>query len=215
MGKSEIYNNINNTRESIKSSRYRQKGETTKNTKLSSKNFDKLMKQRGLSKEDRSSLKNSFDRSQPMQVRHGQKGEKFTVTHGTQSSSGVFVSEKSLGKTPGQRIDKGALPNCNSAKYETRVVLDKNQNLIYGKIASQPKFQKLDQKQQPRKGGGTQVITDGGYKSGAIRNSDTKYPVPTNTRNDSPAQRFRKCVEKSNIDAKNSNEKVKSKGNKR
>lgn len=39
MGKSEIYNNINNTRELIKSSRYRQKGETTKNTKLSSKNF--------------------------------------------------------------------------------------------------------------------------------------------------------------------------------
>lgn len=120
-----------------------------------------------------------------------------------------------MGKTPGQRIDKGALPNCNSAKYETKVVLDKNQNLICGKIDSQPKFQKLDQKQQPRKGGGTQVITDSGYKSGAIRNSDTKYPVPTNTRNDSPAQRFRKCVEKSNIDAKKSNENLKSKGNKR
>ena len=44
----------------------------------------------------------------------------------------------------------------------------------------QSKFEKMDPKQQPRNGGGEQVITNGGYNSGAIRTNDTKYPVPAN-----------------------------------
>lgn len=113
-----------------------------------------------------------------MEARHAKSGERFVTTHGTESSSGVFVSEKSLGTTPGERIDKGALPHSNSAEYETKVELGKDQNLVYGKIAPQSKFSKMDPKQQPRNGGGEQIITDGGYRTGAVVNKDAKYPVP-------------------------------------
>ena len=170
------------------------------------------MKQRGLSKKDTAALKASSDRSSKMQVRHAKKGESFVVTHGEQNASGVFVSKKSLGKTPEKRIDKGSLPHSNSAKYETRVTLDKNQNLVYGKIAPQSKFQKMDPKQTPRKGGGTQVITDGGYKSGAVRNSDPKYPVPTKSTAVTTSQSFKQSLASSKKTSSNSNGGGKSKG---
>lgn len=154
---------------------------TVQKSKLSSKNFDKLMEHRGLSKKDSASLKASAQKGTPMQVRHAKAGEKFVTTHGTERSSGVFVSEGSLGATPTDRIDKGALPHLNTAEYETKVELSKDQNLVYSKIAPQSKFSKIDPKQAPRSGGGEQVITDGGYSSGAVINRDTKYPVPASS----------------------------------
>ena len=36
----------------------------------------------------------------------------------------------------------------------------------------------MDPEQKPRNGGGEQVITDGGYRSGAVINKDAKYPIP-------------------------------------
>ncbi len=195
MSEEKIQKSHETTRKAIASSRYQEKGLTTRKTKLSSKNFDKLMKQRGLSDKDISSLKASFDRSSKMQVRHAKKGESFVVTHGEQNASGVFVSRNSLGKSPAKRIDKGSLPHSNSAKYETKVVLDKNQNLVYGKIAPQSKFKKMDPNQVSRNGGGSQVITNGGYNSGAIRNSDPKYPIPTKNKAVSTSQSFKKSLE--------------------
>lgn len=65
------------------------------------------------------------------------------------------------------------MPHSNTAE------LGKNQNLVYGKIASQSKFSKMDPNQQPRNGGGEQVITDGRYRTEAAVNKDAKYPVPT------------------------------------
>ena len=176
-----IRKNVQSSHEASKKSRYMQSGVTEEKVKLSSKNFDKLMEQRGLSKKDIESLKASNDRSSQMQVRHAKAGEQFITTHGTERSSGIFVSEKSLGKTPNARIDKGALPHSNTAEYETKVELSRNQNLVYGKIAPQSKFSKMDPNQIPRNGGEEQVITDGGYNSGAVRNKDTKYPVSTNS----------------------------------
>lgn len=174
------------------------KDTSTPHAKLSSKNFDKLMTQRGLTKKEISTLKASFDRSAGMEVRRAKKGEKFIVTHGEEKASGVFVSKESLGKTPQKRIDKGALPPSNSAKYETVVALDRDQNIISGKIAPQTKFQKMDPKQAPRNGGGTQIITDGGYKSGAIVNSDAKYPVATQSKALTKSQSFKQSLEKKN-----------------
>ena len=68
--------------------------------------------------------------------------------------------------------------NSNTAEFETKVELAHDQNVVYGKIAPQSKFSKMDPKQQPRNGGGEQVITDGGYNSGAVCTKDPKYPVP-------------------------------------
>ena len=172
-----IEKNVQASHEASKSSRYMQSGLSDKKAKLSSKNFDKLMTERGLSKEDAASLKASNQSGTSMEVRHAKAGEKFVTTHGTERSSGVFVSEKSLGNTPGERIDKGALPHSNSAEYETTVELSKDQNLVYGTIAPQSKFSKMDPVQAPRSGGAEQVITDGGYNTGAVINRDPKYPM--------------------------------------
>ena len=173
------------------------KDTSTPHAKLSSKNFDKLMTQRGLTKKEISTLKASFDRSVNMEVRRAKKGEKFVVTHGEQKASGVFVSKESLGNTPEKRIDRGSLPHSNPAKYETVVKLDRDQNLIYGKIAPQPDFQKKDPKHIARNGGGTQVITDGGYKKGAIVNSDSKYPIPSESKSLTKSQSFKQSLDKS------------------
>lgn len=186
-----IMSNIDENRAATQSSRYKLTGLTEKRTKLSSKNFKKLMQQRGLKKEDIKTLQESSTRGKSLSVRHAKAGEKVVITHGTQNASGVFVSEKSLGRTPQERIDRGSLPVSNSAKYETKAQLDKDQNVIYGEIAPQRKFQKMDSKSLPRNGGGEQVITDGGYRSGAVRNVDPKYPVPVKTDYAKKAQQFR------------------------
>lgn len=92
------------------------------------------------------------------------------MTSGQKSASGVFVSQKPLGKNPSQRINKGALPPSNTAQRQQNVQLGKNQNVVYGKIAPQKQFQKADPKNLPRKGGGYQTITNGGFKTGAVKN---------------------------------------------
>lgn len=173
-----IRKNIRASKKATETSRINKTGLTGRKVKLNSKNFDKLMKQRGLTKQARTELKNSNAQGSQMQVRHAKAGEKFVTTHGTERSSGVFVSEKSLGSAPGERINKGALPHSNTAEFETKVELARDQNIVYGKIAPQSKFSKMDPKQQPRNGGGEQIITDGGYNSGAVRTKDPKYPVP-------------------------------------
>ena len=172
-----IKSNIQSSHKASQSSRYSQEGLNYDRHKLSPKNFEKLMTQRGLSQEEISSLKASMEPGQT-EVRHAKRGEKFITTHGIERSSGVFVSEKSLGATPEERIDKGALPHSNTAEFETKVELSQDQDLIYGKIAPQSKFSKMDIRQIPRRGGKEQVITNGGYTAGAVTNRDTKYPVP-------------------------------------
>lgn len=173
-----IRKNVEASRQATEASRIRKSGLTDQKVKLNSQNFDKLMKQRGLSKQARTELKNSNLQGAKLQVRHAKVGEQFVTTHGTERSSGVFISERSLGSTPGERINKGALPHSNTAEFETKVELARDQNIVYGKIAPQSKFSKMDPKQQPRNGGGEQVITDGGYNSGAVRTKDPKYPIP-------------------------------------
>ena len=176
-----IEKNIQISHKASESSRYMESGLTDKRAKLSSKNFDKLMEHRGLSLENSADLKASSQKGIPMQVRHAKAGEKFITTHGTERSSGVFVSKESLGTSPSERINKGALPHSNSAEYETIVELSRDQNIVYGTIAPQTKFSKMDPEQAPRLGGGEQIITDGGYNDGAVINRDIKYPVLINS----------------------------------
>lgn len=214
MQKCKIRKNVQSSHKASEASRYLQNGLTDKKAKLNSKNFDKLMKKRGLSKDDRDSLKASMQKGTQMEVRHAKAGEKFITTHGTERSSGIFVSKKSLGKTPSERIDKGALPHSNSAEYETTVELSRDQNLVYGKIAPQTKFSKMDPAQAPRSGGAEQVITDGGYSAGAVTNRDPKYPTPASTDFQKRAQAYKSshATEKPNDGYKSGREKDKSNG---
>lgn len=102
---------------------------------------------------------------------------KLETIDGIESSSGVFVAKESLGNTPADRINNGALPYTNNAEFETTVELGRDQNLIIGEIAPQSKFSMMDPEQQPREGGAIQVVTDGGYQNGAVINRDAKFPA--------------------------------------
>lgn len=180
--KERIRQNCKQNHESISASRYNEKGLTKQEVKLSSKNYDKMMNQWGLSAEQKAELKSSFEDGR-INVRHASAGEKHIVTHGEYGASGKFVSKESLGSTPEERIENGALYHTNTAEYETIVVTDKPQDVLVGKIAAQPKFEKMDPKGIPRTGGGTQIVTNGGFRSGAVREQDPKYPIPVNKDN--------------------------------
>ncbi|MBQ6386421.1 MAG: hypothetical protein IJJ38_09680, partial [Lachnospiraceae bacterium] len=172
--------NLRRNREAIEASRYGEEGLSYRGAKMNSGNFEKLMEGRGLSEDQISELKDSFAPG-TMETRHAREGEQVMTTHGTQPASGIFTTKESLGATPGERIDRGALPHTNSAEYETKAVLARDQNLVYGEIAPQSHFSKMDPQQRPRMGGAQQIITDGGYRAGAVVNRDPKFPVPVNS----------------------------------
>lgn len=165
-----IQQNVSRTRKGTQSTRYGKKGLTTASAKMNHHNFNKLMQKRGISKSNSNQVWNSFSHKSAVMGRHAKKGEQFHMTSGQKNASGVFVSQKSLGKNPSQRINKGALPPSNTAQRQQNVQLGKNQNVVYGKIAPQKQFQKADPKNLPRKGGGYQTITNGGFKTGAVKN---------------------------------------------
>ena len=172
-----IRQNVEQFHNNTAASRYQQSGLTDQSAKLTNAGFNKLMDSRGISQEARSDLKNSFSSNSRMEVRHAHAGERFVTTHGIERSSGVFVSKESLGNTPADRINNGALPHTNTAEFETTVELGRDQDLIIGEIAPQSKFSMMDPEQQPRDGGAIQVVTDGGYQNGAVINRDAKFPT--------------------------------------
>lgn len=174
-----IRQNVEQFHNNTVASRYQQSGLTDQSAKLNNAGFNKMMDYRGISQEARTELKNSFSSNTRMEVRHAHAGERFVTTHGTERSSGVFVSKESLGSTPADRINNGALPHTNTAEFETTVELGRDQNLISGEIAPQSKFSKMDPEQLPQDGGAIQVVTDGGYQTGAVINRDTKFPAVT------------------------------------
>lgn len=172
-----IRQNVEEFHNNTAASRYQQSGLTDQSAKLNNAGFNKLMDSRGIGQEARSELKNSFSFNSRMEVRHAHVGERFVTTHGIERSSGVFVSKGSLGSTPADRINNGALPHTNTAEFETTVELGRDQDLIIGEIAPQSKFSMMDPVQQPRHGGAIQVVTDGGYQNGAVINRDAKFPA--------------------------------------
>lgn len=91
-------------------------GLTWRQVKINSKNLQKLMKKRGLSQFDTTQLKKSFakwdgqnnHKGGNVTARHAKANEKYVITQTKgESASGVFVSKKSLGNSPQERIDKG------------------------------------------------------------------------------------------------------------
>lgn len=86
----------------------------------------------------------TFNESVKYNGTNAKANEKYVITQTKgESASGVFVSKKSLGNSPQERIDKGALPPSNKANQEKRVALGKNQNVISGKIAQHRRFMNL------------------------------------------------------------------------
>jgi RHS repeat-associated protein len=120
----------------------------------------KLLKSRGLTKEQQREIVGSFDGQ--IYVSQGRVGCKFVVTESTSgSASGVFVTRCSAGATPANRQRNLALPPSNTAKVESTITLAKDQVLLEGKVAPQPQWG------TDRTGGGWQVVTAGGKYTGA------------------------------------------------
>lgn len=75
-----VRSNCSENRRHIDASRFLDKGQTDRSVKVTSRNFDKMMEQRGLTAEETKQLKSSFQQG-TIEMRHGKKGEDFVVTH--------------------------------------------------------------------------------------------------------------------------------------
>lgn len=174
--KARIRENVNRTRKGTNASRFGEKGLSAQAAKINTGGFQHLMSGRGLSGAQTKQVWDSFARStkSPAMARHARAGERFHVTRGPKNVSGIYVSKKSFGKSAAKRIDKGALPPGNTAVKQEMVRLGKDQNVVYGRIKAQPGFQAKDPENLPRRGGGMQTITDGGFRSGAVQKAKTQ-----------------------------------------
>lgn len=179
--KQKIKENIEKLKKSQSGYQAWEKGDSTyqnrSEAKLSSKNFDRLMQERGLDKitEDNGktvaeNIKSSFDGK--MTVTHGYEGDRYTMTSGDKKASGNFLADQSARDlSADEKKEKYALPPENSAAHIRDVQLAKEQYIISGKVAPQEDFAKKAGDGISREGGATQYVTDGGYKGGAVKDA--------------------------------------------
>nr|WP_240042448.1 RHS repeat-associated core domain-containing protein [Photorhabdus khanii] len=129
---------------------------------LSRNSARNLLKNRGLNKQIQHDTINSFDGQ--IYASSGRQGDIFTITEYTPgSASQVYVTRGSAGVTSAERRAKLALPPNNSASYEGKVALTRDQILLEGKVAPQLQWG------ADKTGGGWQVVTAGGKYSGATK----------------------------------------------
>jgi hypothetical protein len=123
--------------------------------------FRQLLENRGFSSSDIANLRQTVDG--PLIARHGVSGEGFILTETAPgTASGRFVTFGSAGETPEIRRSVLALPPNNLGLVESSVFLARPQILLEGRVAPQPTFGAY------ATGGGLQVITDGGFRNGAL-----------------------------------------------
>jgi RHS repeat-associated protein len=121
-----------------------------------------LLRSRGLNKQIQHDTINSFEG--PIYASRGKAGDVFTITeHTPGGASQVYVTRGSAGVTPAERRANLALPPNNSATYEGKVALTRDQILLEGRVAPQLQWG------ADKVGGGWQVVTAGGKYSGATK----------------------------------------------
>ena len=164
---------------------------TGESAKLSSKNFDRLMKERGIDPEDAKKLKNSFraytkkDPNEMVTTRHILKPEAAKNYNDGEWSSGNFQTKDNYKNSKAARKNL-ALPDKNDASTQTDTTINpklangKQHNVLEGTVARQNKDGEHFFKDRP--GGGKQIVTDGGFNSGAVSKGESR---PTNTRKQS------------------------------
>lgn len=157
---------------------------TGESAKLSSKNFDRLMQARGIKPEDAKALKDSFNEYQPYKevnsnvtVRHVLQPEQARAYSSKNGSSGNFQTTDKYDDSSTAK-KKLALTRHNDASLETTTTINptlangKQHNVLEGTVAPQDKDGEHFNKY--REGGGKQIVTDGGYNSGAVSKGDTR-----------------------------------------
>ncbi len=127
---------------------------------LSRNSARKLFKNRGLKKQIQHNTINSFDGK--IYVSRGKKVMfSLLLSMCTGSAPQVYVTREYSGATSGERRSALALPPNNSASYEGKIALTRDQVLLEGKVA--PQLQWGADKTE----GGWQIVTTGGKYSGA------------------------------------------------
>lgn len=172
------------------------KGLSYEENKFNSHNFTKLSQQRGYTKQQEQEVKTSFNRwagenrnpneSQKVTAKHsppeGDKG------HVYGNSSGRYVATEEY-KTSSEAKEKLATPPSN--KMDTRQEVRVHGDQIRGTVAPQRQWTaeaKNTGDGIERKGGGTQIYTNGGFKSGAVKSHGPEQKMqesPTTKKQDS------------------------------
>jgi hypothetical protein len=138
-------------------------GLTTDAVQIPERSFARLLENRGLDANTIQNIRETFDG--PVFARHGIVGDELTITESSLGTgSGRFLTRGSAGATPDIRRALLALPDSNLALVESPVYLTRPQILLEGRVASQlnPPFGPW------ATGGGWQIVTDGGFRNGAI-----------------------------------------------
>ena len=199
--------------------------------KFTSKNFDKLMEQRGVSKEDAQQAKTSFNKwagdprnpnlskdeitkdpkiSQEVTAKHSRpEGEVGYVysTKGTEGASGKYVATEKIDKID-EAKSRYATPVYNQMTEREEVRVHGDQ--IRGAAAPQPGWTKEAQKggdNVERKGGGTQIYTNGGKDNGAVKAQEgTKFDMKASNYGKSQVDEFGVDMSKANTSKSTSQE---------
>jgi len=186
-----VYKNIEASKEAREHSNFNTGTLDYNEHQFSSKNFDRLLKQRGLSDSEIDNVKKSFNRfsnsrrpnsSIETVVKHTRpEGEEKFVYSSNGDASGVYTtSDIYVDNKTG--IDKLATPQNNDFLRADTVRVYGDQ--IIGTVAPQPVFQ-LEASIEGRDhiqriGGGRQSVTNGGYKTGAVQKTG-EYRYLTDT----------------------------------
>lgn len=162
--------------------------------KFTSKNFDKLMEQRGKSKEEAQEIKSSFNKwagenkdpnlSQDVTAKHsrpeGDKGYVYSTKGSDRPASGNYVGAEKIDNV-NEAKSRYATPTSNKMTQREEVRVHGDQ--VRGTVAPQPGWTQEAKKSGDnveRKGGGTQIYTKGGYASNAVQSQKgTTYDMKT------------------------------------
>ena len=181
------------------------KGLSYREYKMSSKNFDRLMEERGVSKEEAQQVKSSFNRwagdardpnlSQEVTAKHsppgGDKGYVYSTKGSDHPASGKYVAAEKLDHAD-EAKSRYAAPTVNKMTQREEVRVHGDQ--VRGAAAPQPGWTQEAKKSGDhveRKGGGTQIYTKGGYATKAVESQKgTKYDMKTSGSGKSQTDEF-------------------------
>ena len=162
--------------------------------KFNSKNFDRLMEQRGKTHEEAQETKGSFnkwagenrDPNMPQEVtaKHsppeGDRGYVYSTKGSEYPASGNYVGTEKIDYVD-EAKGRYATPTSNQMTQREEVRVHGDQ--IRGTVAPQPGWSeeaRANGDNVERRGGGTQIYTNGGYQSNAVQSQPgTTYDMKT------------------------------------
>lgn len=170
--------------------------------KFTSKNFDRLMEQRGKSKEEAREIKQSFNKWADKENKDPNMKQEVTAKHSRPEGERAYVySNKDGRQASGNYVSPDKMNHADEAKKNLatpaynqatqREAVNVHGDQVRGTVAPQKQFTEDAKKRGDnveRKGGGTQIYTNGGFASGAVKSvPGTKTEMKTSQESKSAA----------------------------